>query len=171
MTMSGRPATVQRIARYMTAIMIATAVLYAALGAFVIAQAYAQQTYSWVLPTLNKPYLKVPTGADDASVKAFFDYNQLRHVASLQETYFIDPYYLGTMYLVIGVVLLIFYFLTFAWFARLRTRGDLYPVEVYNAYLTERGGPVDMLNWVAYAVLLCYMATYTVVNLIGGQYY
>ena len=169
--MSGRPTSVKRIARYITAIMIATAALYAALGVFMIAQAYAQQTYSWVLPTLNKPYLKVPTGADDASVKAFFDYNQLRHLASLQETYFLDPYYLGTMYLVIGVVLLIFYMVSLSWFSRQRSRGDLYPVEVYNGYLTERSGPVGALNWVMYAVLLSYMIVYTVVNLIGGQYY
>jgi hypothetical protein len=148
-----------------------TAVMYVVFGAFIIYRAYAQQTYSWVIPTLNKPYLKVPTGSDDKAVTAFFDYNQLRHIASLQETYFMDPYYLGTMYLIIGVVLLIFYAVAFSWFARRRNQGDLYPVEVYNAYITERSGPVDMLNWVVYVVLLSYMVTYTVVNLIGGQYY
>jgi hypothetical protein len=163
--------TTQKVHRSIAALMIATTVMYALLGGFVVYQAYAQQTYSWVIPTLNKPYLKVPTGADDKSVNAFFDYNQLRHLASLQETYFLDPYYLGTMYLVIGVVLLIFYTVSLSWFSRQRSRGDLYPVEVYNGYLTERGGPVDALNWVMYAVLLSYMIVYTVVNLIGGQYY
>jgi hypothetical protein len=161
----------QQAYRYVAILMVLTAVMYGVFGAFIIYRTYAQQTYSWVIPTLNKPYLKVPTGSDDKSVQAFFDYNQLRHLASLQETYFWDPYYLGTMYLVIGVVVLIFYGVAFSWFARLRSQGDLYPVEVYNAYITERGGPVDILNWLAYAVLLCYMITYTVVNLIGGQYY
>ena len=162
------------VSRYISTLMVATTVMYAALGGALIYRAYAQQTYSWVIPTLNRPQppqVAVPTGSDDKSVNAYFDYNQLRHAASLQETYFVDPYYLGTMYLVIGVVLIISYVLTFSWLARLRSRGDLYPVEVYNAYLTERGGPVDMLNWVAYAVLLSYMVTYTVINLIGGQYY
>jgi hypothetical protein len=163
--------TTQKVYRSIAALMVATTVMYALLGGFVVYRAYAQQTYSWVVPTLNKPYLKVPTGADDKSVNAFFDYNQLRHLASLQETYFLDPYYLGTMYLVIGVVLLIFYMVSLSWFSRQRSRGDLYPVEVYNGYLTERGGPVGALNWVMYAVLLSYMIVYTVVNLIGGQYY
>jgi hypothetical protein len=162
---------IQRTYRYVAAIMVGTAFMYAVFGGVIVYRAYAQQTYSWVIPTLNKPYLTVPTGADDKSVNAFFDYNQLRHIASLQETYFVDPYYLGTMYLVIGAVLIIFYALALSWFARLRSRGDLYPVEVYNGYITERSGPVDVLNWVVYAILLCYMLTYTAVNLIGGQYY
>jgi hypothetical protein len=161
----------QKTYRYVAGLMVGTAVMYAILGGFIVYRAYAQQTYSWVVPTLNKPYLPVPTGADDKSVNAFFDYNQLRHVASLQETYFLDPYYLGTMYLVIGAVLIIVYALSFSWFSRLKSRGDLYPVEVYNGYITERAGPVDMLNWVVYAILLCYMVTYTAINLIGGQYY
>jgi hypothetical protein len=170
--MTAQPATrTRRVARYLAALMIGTTVMYALLGGFVIYQAYAQQTYSWVLPTLNKPFLKVPTGADDKAVSAFFDYNQLRHLASLQETYFVDPYYLGTMYLIIGVILVTFYALSLSWFSRQRRKGDLYPVEVYNGYITERSGPVDWMNWLLYAVLLCYMVTYTVVNLIGGQYY
>jgi hypothetical protein len=160
-----------KLHRSIAALMIATTVMYALLGGFVVYQAYAQQTYSWVIPTLNKPYLKVPTGADDKSVTAFFDYNQLRHLASLQETYFVDPYYLGTMYLIIGVILLAFYMVSLSWFSRQRSRGDLYPVEVYNGYLTERSGPIDKLSWVMWAVLLSYMIVYTVVNLIGGQYY
>ena len=52
-----------------------------------------------------------------------------------------------------------------------RHQGDLYPVEVYNAYITERGGPIDSFNWATYAILLTYMAYYTVINLIFGQYY
>jgi hypothetical protein len=170
--MTPKPRTrAQQTYRYVATLMIATTAMYAALGGFVIYRAYAQQTYSWVLPTLNKPYLPVPTGSDDKAVNAFFDYNQLRHLASLQETYFLDPYYLSTMYLVIGVVLIVFYAVSLSWFSRQRKRGDLYPVEVYNGYITERAGPVDALNWVVYAILLCYMVTYTVINLIGGQYY
>jgi hypothetical protein len=166
-----RPVDLRTAGRCAAIIMVVTATLYALFGGALVYRAYAQQTYSWVIPTLNKPHLTVPTGSDDQSVKAFFDYNTLRHAASLEETYFVSPYYLGTMYLLIGVILIVSYALTFAWFARLRTRGDLYPVEVYNGYLTERGGPVDVFNWVTYVVLLSYMVTYTVINLIGGQYY
>jgi hypothetical protein len=163
---------VRTAGRLATIAMIVTATLYALFGGALVYRAYAQQTYSWVIPTLNKPHnLTVPTGSDDASVKAFFDYNALRHAASLQETYANNPYYLGTMYLIIGIFLILTYVVTFAWFARIRGRGDLYPVEVYNGYLTERGGPVDMFNWVTYVILLSYMVVYTVVNLIGGQYY
>lgn len=160
-----------KLGRRVRTVMVLSAVLYAILGGVLIYQAWAQQTLSWVYPTPNPPFMKVPTGSDDAAVKAFFDYNNLRHVATLQETYFVNGYYLGTMYLVIGSLLIVFYFLTFAWFARLRSRADLYPVEVYNAYLTERGGPVDNFNWFVYVVLLSYMVYYTVINLLGGQYY
>jgi hypothetical protein len=161
----------RRIGRIVTTFFVVSAVLYAALGGILVYQAYAQQTRSWVIPTPNKPIMKVPTGADDVSVNAFFAYNNLRHVSSLQETYFIDPYYFGTMYLVIGVVLIVSYFLTYSWYSRLRRHGDLYPVEVYNGYLTERGGPIDTFNWVVWAIVLTYMAYYTVINLMFGQYY
>jgi hypothetical protein len=162
------PKTYRVVAR----VMIAATVLYALMGVFIVFEAYAQQTYSWVLPTVNKPHPRVvPTGADDKAVNAFYDYDQLRHVASLSETYFMDPYYLTTMYLVFGVVIVCFYGLTYAWLARHQSRGDLYPVETYNAYLTERNGPIDAFNWILWAILLSYMVVYTVVNLIGGQYY
>lgn len=166
------PRKYQRAGRIITTFFVVSAVLYAALGGVLVYQAYAQQTRSWVIPTPNKPIFdKVPTGSDDAAVNAFFDYNNLRHVSSLEETYIINPYYWGTMYLVIGVILIVSYFLTFAWYSRLRTHGDLYPVEVYNAYLTERGGPIDTFNWVVWSVLLTYMVYYTVINLMFGQYY
>ncbi len=169
--MSRQTPASRRLARRVSALMIISAVIYSLFGGVLIYQAHAQQTLSWVFPTPNKPFLKVPTGSDDASVKRFYDYNNLRHVATLEETYYVNGYYWGTMYLVIGLILLVSYFLTFAWFARLRSQGDLYPVEVYNGYLTERGGPIDTFNWVVYAVLLSYMAYYTIINIMGGQYY
>ncbi len=165
---------VVRVGRILSALFIATAVMYAVLGGVLIFQARAQQTQSSIYPAPTRgpqQNVPVPTGSDDASVKAFFDYNALRHVSTLRETYIVDPYYWGTMYLTIGLLLLVLYFLTFAWYARVRRRADLYPVEVYNAVITERGGPVDTFNWVVYAVLLSYMVYYTVTNLAFGQYY
>lgn len=161
----------QRVGRVITTFFVVSAVLYAALGGALVYQAYAQQTRSWVIPTPNKPIMTVPTGSDDAAAKAFFDYLTLRHVSSLEEQYIVDPYYVGTMYLLIGGILLVSYFLAFTWYARRRNDGDLYPVEVYNAYITERSGPIDTFNWVVWAVLLSYMAYYTVINLMFGQYY
>jgi hypothetical protein len=162
----------QRVARAITAFMVASAVLYGLLGAGLVYQAYAQQTRSWIIPTPNKPqFAHIPTGSDDVTVKQYYEYNALRHLGSMEEQYFVDPYYEGTMYLAIGVVLLVSYFLAFVWYAKTRNQGDLYPVEVYNAYLTERNGPIDMFNWVTWAVLLSYMAYYTVINLMFAQYY
>jgi hypothetical protein len=165
------PQRLHRLGRRISAVFAITAVLYALLGGLIVYQASAQQTLSSVFPTLNKPHVRVPTGSDDKSVNAFFDYNALRHVATLDETYINNGYYWGTMYLIIGMILISVYFLAFAWFAKVRKGGDLYPVEVYNAYLAERGGPVDAFNWVVYAILLSYMVVYSVINIIGGQYY
>jgi hypothetical protein len=157
--------------RIVSKLMLIVTVLYVLMGAFIVYDAYAQQTYSWVFPTLNKPHMQVPTGSDDKSVNAFFEYNQLRHMGSLEETYFVNPYYLVTMYLVFGLVIILFYALAYSWFGRFRNRGDLYPVETYNAYITERNSPIDAFNWTIWAILLSYMVVYTVINLIGGQYY
>jgi hypothetical protein len=166
------PRMVKRTARFVTVFFVATAVLYAVMGGLLVYSAYAQETRSSIFPTPNQPVaMKVPTGSDDAAAKAFFRYNDLREVGTMQEQYFIDPYLWGTMYLVIGGVLIVLYFLTFAWYSRVRRGPDLYPVEVYNAYIAERSGPIDVLNWVVWSVLLSYMVYYTVINLMFGQYY
>lgn len=162
----------RRVRKAISIFLIVTTVLYGLLGGLLVYQAYAQQTLSTVYPVPGK-IIKggVPTGNDDATVKRYYEYLTLRHVGTVTETYDYDWYYTGTMYLVIGTGLIVFYFLTFAWYARTRHQGDLYPVEVYNAYITERGGPVDSFNWAVYAILGIYMVYYTVINLVLGQYY
>lgn len=151
---------------------VVTIVIYGLLGSLLVYQASAQQTLSTVYPVPGT-MLKggVPTGSDDVTVNKYYDYLALRHLGTLQETYGYNWYYFNTMYLVIGTGLIVFYFLTFAWYARTRHQGDLYPVEVYNAYITERGGPVDSFNWAVYSILGVYMVYYSAINLILGQYY
>lgn len=162
----------KRVGRMLNRIVAVTVVLYVLLGAVLVYQAYAQQTLSSVYPVPGKQLnMKIPTGSDDATVLRYYDYLALRHVGTLQETYQVNWYYQGTVYLVIGTALIVFYFLTFSWYARTRHQGDLYPVEVYNAYITERGGPIDSFNWATYAILLSYMVYYTVINLMFAQYY
>ena len=161
-----------RTRKVITLVLLVTVLLFGLLGGLIVYQAYAQQTLSSVYPSVGKTVdFKVPTGSDDATVKKFFDYLALRHVGTLEETYIFNWTYFNTMYLVIGTGLIVFYFLTYAWYARVRKQGDLYPVEVYNAYITERGGPVDNFNWAVYSILIVYMAYYAVLNLILGQYY
>lgn len=166
---------VAKARKLLARIMIVSVALYGLLGGLLIYtahEAYAQQTLSSVYPSMGKTLdMQVPTGSDDASVKKFYEYLALRHVGTLEETYIFNWYYFNTMYLVIGTGLIVFYFLTFSWYARVRKQGDLYPVEVYNAYITERGGPVDPFNWAVYSILLIYMVYYTVINLTLGQYY
>lgn len=164
-----------RIRKTIARMLVVSVVLYALLGGLLVFQAhqaFGQETLSSVYPTRGKVLdMKVPTGSDDKSVQSFYDYLTLRHVGTLEETYGFNWYYFNTMYLVIGTGLIVFYFLTFSWYAHVRKQGDLYPVEVYNAYITERGGPVDPFNWAVYTILLTYMAYYTVINLTLGQYY
>lgn len=160
----------QRLRRRVDQLFIVTAVLYVLLGVLFTVQAVGQQTLNPVAPDWGKPTLTVPTGSDDKSVQDFFHYMHLRELATQKETYLGAPAVLLTYYGLVGVGLITFYFLTFAWYARLKT-GDLYPVEAYNGYISERGGPVDPFNWAVYAILLAYMLYYTVNQIIFGQLY
>lgn len=163
----------RRVRRVLAIFLVTTAVMYAALGGLLIYSAWAQQTQSFAVPAPTRQPVQgpVPTGSDDKAVDGFFAYNNLRHVSTLQETYIIDPYYWGTLYLITGVVLIVLYTLTISWYTRQRRRADLYPVEVYNGLISERNGPVDALNYSIWAILLIYMVYYTVANLMFGQYY
>ena len=116
----------------------------------------------------NKPVniKPVPTGSDDARSQGVL---RLQHTAPRSDApgdVHHRPYYWGTMYLSSASCLdrLLLPRLRVVREATHAGR-DLYPVEVYNAIITERGGPVDTFNWVLYAVLLSYMAYYTVTNL------
>jgi hypothetical protein len=160
-----------RAKRVVKAAVIATTILYVISGGLLIGAAYAQQTRSSIFPAPNKPIMKVPTGSGDAAVKAFFDYDNLRHVSSLEETYIVNPSDTPTMFLVAGVALIMFYVLAFSWSSDVHAKSDLYPVEVYNGYMAERGGPIGVFVWAGWAVALTYMTYYTVINLMYGQYY
>lgn len=157
-------------ARWVARLYILAAALYVLLGFVLIAHAYARgQEINPMIPVPSQ-YTDVPTGSDDAAVQAYYDYLNYRHLENLEQTYTWSPLTLTTAYGILGGILVIFYFLVLAWHAR-RSRGDLYPVEVFNGYLSERGGPVDAFNWAVYAILLGFMIYYTVVNVIFGQYY
>jgi len=162
------PQDERRLRRRIIRIYTVTSALYFLLGAGLVWQSYAQTRVS---PTVfyERP-IRVPTGNDDNAVNAYYDYLMLRNLRSLGETWVHpNPLVLGWVYLWLAFLLGIFYFLMFAWYAR-RTRGDLYPVEVYNV-ISERGGPVDPFNWALYAVLLSYMLYYSVQDILFGQFY
>lgn len=161
----------RRLRKRLNLLFAITAVLYVLLGVALSIQAFAQQRLNPVFSEVGNPTTRpVPTGSDDASVKAFYHYLDLRHLAVERETYVGDPETAATYYGLIGVAIIIFYYFTFAWYARLKS-GDLYPVEVYNGYIPERGGPVDRFNWATYTILVAYMVYYTVVNILFGQMY
>ena len=48
---------------------------------------------------------------------------------------------------------------------------DLYPVESYNGYVTERNGGVDMFNYALIAAVVIYTAIVIVGNVINAQVY
>ncbi len=156
--------------RWVARLYVLAAVLYVLLGFTLIANAYARgQEVNPMIPVPSE-YTDVPTGSDDEAVEAYYDYLNYRHLDELNQTYLFDPLGITTIYGILGGILVISYFFAFAWHARM-SRGDLYPVEVFNGYLSERGGPVDPFNWAVYAILIAYMVYYTVVHLIFGQYY
>jgi hypothetical protein len=160
----------RRLRRRIDRIFLITVVLYVLLGVVASVAAVAQQRSNPVFPEVGKPTATVPTGSDDKSVQDFYNYNQLRELIKVNETYVFDTETFLTYYGLIAVGLISFYFLTFSWYSRLKT-GDLYPAEVYNGYIAERGGPVDAFNWATYAIIVSYMVYYTFVMVTYGQLY
>lgn len=157
--------TMRRLARLYAAAGLA----YVLAGVVLIGQAVAQTRVPVSIQT-TPVVVPVPQGNDDEAVQAYYDYLDLRDLQKFQETYFTNPLYLSWVYGSIGIALLLFYLLATMWYARSKG-GDLYPVEVYAGYITERGGPLTTFDYVAYAVLVSYAAYYTVVNLRWGQFY
>ena len=149
----------------------------ASIAYIVLGLALAGVVYASAMPRVGSsfatsPVTKVPTGSDDATVMQYYDYLQLRHLAQQAETYGVNSVTIVIIYGISGAVLLIFSAITWAWFTRGR-RGQpaLYPVEVYNGYLSERGSPVDMIAWSNYAVMLAFMVFYIWWDLTFGQWY
>lgn len=160
-----------RLRRRLRLVFGTTATLYVLLGVVMTFSAVAQQRTNPVIPVPNKPAaLSVPSGSDDKSVNEYFRYMQLRMLQQEHETFYFDTETFLTYYGLLGVMIIVFYFFTFAWYARRKT-GDLYPVEAYNGYIVERNGPVDPFNWAVYAILVSYMIYYSIVQILYGQLY
>jgi hypothetical protein len=143
---------------------------YAALAILFTAIAYAQPSRSTAIPVPSQGFLHPPKGSSDAVVEQYYDYLRLQNYGDLGQTWkwswthILDALGFGAAFLVV------LYFFIFAWFAR-RRRGDLYPVEVYNGYITERNGSVDAFNWAVYALIAIYAVTYIAMSLRFGQLY
>ena len=145
-------------------------VLYLLLGAILAYPAYATENTLNPLVPVPASTMRVPTGSDDASVLAYYDYLNLQHANSLKETYHYNWQNFMVTYAVITAALISLYFFAFAWYGKRRS-GDLYPVEVFNGFLTERNGPVDVFNYAVWAILGIYLVFYTVIQIIYGQIY
>lgn len=144
--------------------------IYLLLGALLAVPAYATENTLNPLVPVPGHTTNVPTGSDDASVKAYYDYLNLEHASSLKETYHFNWQNFFVTYAVIAAALISLYFFAFAWYSRRRS-GDLYPVEVFNGLLTERAGPIDAFNYAVWGILGIYMVWYIVIQLIYGQIY
>ena len=156
-----------KLPRRVIHIYVVTVVAYAVLGAVLLASAYATAEIPNSISVT--PLKAVPTGNSDEVIQQYYDYLWLRHLETYTQTYAINPVLMIIIYAILGAVLVLTYFFTYAWYARL-PKGDLYPVEVFNGYLSERGSPVDAFNWAMYAILATFMVWYIIWNLIFGQW-
>ncbi len=159
------------IPRFWRRLYVFGVVVYIALGFVFAGVAYAQMERIGPSFTTN-PVTKVPTGSDDVTVQKYYDYLQLRHLQQQVETYGVSSVTLVIVYGILGATLLLFAALAWIWFSR-QKRGapGLYPVEVYNGYITERADPVDAFAWSNYAVMLAFMVFYIWWDLVFGQWY
>lgn len=151
--------------------LVIAAVGYIALGVFFVAQTYAFGTYERIGPSFQtSPLTHVPTGSADTTVNAYYDYLQLRHLQQQTETYRVNPVDIVIVYGILGAVLVIFSTLGFMWYSREKRQG-IYPVEIYNGYIAEGTGRVDLFTWANYATMLAFMVFYIWWNLTFGQWY
>jgi hypothetical protein len=151
---------------------IIVVVLYLLIGLVFVGPALAtdeQHTLNPVAP-IPTSSSRVPTGNDDATVQAYYDYLNTQQLSTLREQYVFNWQNFVVTYLEMAVFVIVFLFLAFAWYARRKT-ADIYPIEVFNGVITERAGPVDPFNWAVYSILGTYMVYYIVVHLIYGQLY
>ncbi len=158
--------------RFWKRLYVATAVAYVALG-FAFAGRGARPARAHRPLVYHTPGHQ---GADGLRAtrrcEAYYNYLQLRHLQQQTQTYGVNNVDLVIIYGILGGVLLIFSCLIWVWHMRQKRKlPGLYPVEVYNGYIAERGAPVDIYVWSNYAVMLAFMGFYIWWNLIFGQWY
>jgi hypothetical protein len=150
---------------------VVTVAVYVALGFFFVAQTYAQQERLNGPITTHPVTAKVPTGSDDKTVEAYYQYLDLRHLQQQTQAYQVNPQTLIITYGVLGGTILVVFTLTWMWYSKRRTdSAGLYPVEVYNGYISERNGPVDVYTYANYAAMLAFSAFYIWWNIAFGQW-
>ncbi|MCL4474561.1 MAG: hypothetical protein M1455_11635 [Actinobacteria bacterium] len=147
---------------------VSTAVLYVIIGLFLVYEYHARTKIPYF--TDYQDHGNVPTGSDDQSVKDYYSYLQTWQFGTIKENYLFSPGQFTAFYGSLGVFLIVFYFFTYVWFAKHRV-ADLYPVESYNGYVTERGGRTDNFNYAVFTVVGAFVLYYGATNLIFGQIY
>ncbi len=155
--------------RWVRKFYIYSAIAYVLLGFAFVGQAYAWERMG--APISTTPVIKVPTGNDDRTVEAYYDYLQLRHLQQQTETYSIQATPLLITYGVLGGTLLVLYSMVWMWYSkRRRDSAGLYPVEVYNGYIAERGGPVEPFTYANYTLMVAFSAFYVWWDIVFGQW-
>lgn len=148
-------------------------VMYALSGVLLVAKAWAdaQSSQEAAIPAPGLVYLRPPTGASDSVVQRYYDYLQKMTYATLPEQYHLDVNSLLIMYAALGISIGTLYVFVISWYTSRLRRNDLYPVEVYNGFIAERAGPIDLLDYYVWALMLAYIVVYVVINLIFAQLY
>lgn len=165
-----------RLGKTWDRIRIGAAVLiavYLLSGVIVVAKAWAdaQSSEEPIFPVPGIVYVKPPTGASDSVVQQYYDYLQKMTYATLPEQYHLDVNSLLIMYAVLGINIGGIYVFVIGWYYSRLRKNDLYPVEVYNGFIAERAGPVDILNYYLWTLMGLYIVVYIVINLIFAQLY
>lgn len=169
MNATRQPATSGRGLRWARRFYVLTVGVYGLLAMIFVAAAWADPRSS-VVPLPSQTSLQPPAGSQDAIVQRYFEYLHLQSLGSIGQTWLTNWVGLLDAFAFGAVFLIVLYFFVFAWFARRRS-GDLYPVEVYNGYITERNGGIDPFNWAVYAVVLILAVFYITVSIRFGQLY
>jgi len=157
-----------RLHRRVCMIYIVTSALYVLAGFVLSYQAYAQTRITNYIT--ESPITSVPTGHGSSTVQAYYDYLWLRDLQQFTETYQNNPRILSWIYGILAGLIILFYFFIFAWYTRYKSH-DLYPVEVYNGYISERASPIDPYTWAVSTIVFGYAVYYIVINLVFGQFY
>ncbi len=147
--------------------------MYVLFGTLIIASAWADAVSmtNVIFPTPPIAHLRPPSGANDSVVEQYYDYQQKQAYSNFPEKYHFEINTVLVIYGILAINIAGLYVFVYAWYtARLR-KNDLYPIEVYNGYITERGSPFDYFNYYVWTVMGVYCVVYIVLSLVYAQLY
>jgi hypothetical protein len=115
-------------------------------------------------------FYDVPTGSDGEAVSEYYDYLYNHYVTEINQTYRVNVTTLLWWGFFVVILVGSIYLATRLQRAT-RSRGEPYPVESYNGYITETNGPTGPFLMIVFGGIVVWLLGITIFHLVQGQIY